>query len=77
MVIKISKLDRWDSLPLRVVEAYTHACGVNLLNPSKSLEIVRRRMVFISRASAVQRKMYARLLNCRATAIKGDDSVQR
>ena len=62
-VVKISKLDRWDNLPLKTIEAFTRACGVDLLAPKRSLYIIRKRaMDYTRNANHQQRKMYQRLL---------------
>lgn len=60
-VIQISKLDRWDDLPVRVVEAFSLACGVNLLKPDVHLR--RRRLVdYPAKGNLAQRRMYDRLM---------------
>lgn len=62
-VIAISKLDRWDTLPLSSICAFSRACGVDLLNQRGSMLIATRwKMGFMRNATGRQRKMYERLL---------------
>lgn len=63
-VVKISHLDRWDDLPLKTIQAFSTACGVNLLAPGRQIAFTRRRkMAYIANGHASQRKMFARLLS--------------
>lgn len=62
-VVKLSKLDRWDGVRLDMIDAFSRACGVDLLAPKTSLLIIRkRRMDYMRQASPQQRRMYVRIL---------------
>jgi len=63
-VIAITNLPKWDTLSLRTIDAFSRACGVDLLAPNMSLLILRKKqMGFMRHANPAQLKMYARLLN--------------
>ena len=62
-VIQISKLSSWSSLPVEDVQAFSEACGVNLLAPAEQLKFLRRRKrAYLERATAGQRRMLARIM---------------
>ena len=63
-VAKISKLDRWDSLSLEIIDAYARGCGVDLLRPNsrRDKRFLKGRLLMLDRGSASQRRMYGRLL---------------
>lgn len=77
-VVAISKLNKWDNLPLKRIQAFSEACGVDLLRPKTSMRIVRkRRLGFMSAANSAQRKMFGRILGTlAATAQAGSEKVQ-
>jgi hypothetical protein len=61
-VRQISVLRTWENLPLRTIEAFAAACGVDLLRPGRIRKFAKqKRLVFLTRATHAQRKMYARL----------------
>ncbi|HEU4340040.1 MAG TPA: hypothetical protein VFU31_00570 [Candidatus Binatia bacterium] len=63
-IVKLSKLDRWDGVRLDMIEAFSRACGVDLLSPKTSLLIIRKRaMAYTRNANHQQRRMYRRLLD--------------
>ena len=63
-VVKISQMDRWDSLPLCTIEAFSKACGVNFMSPKRSLLIIRRSgMAYIENSHPAQRRMFLRMLS--------------
>lgn len=72
-VIKVAQADTWERFPLHVIDAFTRACGVDLLCPKTSMEVMlHRRMGYMRFASPAQRSMYNRILeDLRATAEKG------
>ena len=76
-VVKISNLDCWNGVRLDMIEAFTTACGVDLLAPKRSLYIIRKRaMDYTRNANHQQRKMYQRLLKgLGATATIGATEV--
>lgn len=62
-VTQISGLPSWEHLPLRDIEAFSRACGVNLLAPHEQRKFLRRRKrAYLERAAAGQRKLLARLI---------------
>lgn len=63
-VVKISALSKWDSLPLDTIEAFSIACGVDLLRTSDQVDFWRRRKkAYLENATTAQRKMFGRLMS--------------
>jgi hypothetical protein len=65
-VAKVSRLDSWDSLTLRVIAAFSAGCGIDLLRLSSRRDkrlLSSGRLTFMKRGSSAQRRMFARLLN--------------
>lgn len=62
-VVEISHMTTWENLPLRVIERFSQACGVNLLAPKEQFKFLRRcKRVYLNNATPQQRQMIARLL---------------
>jgi len=62
-VVKVSRMQRWDRLPLTTIVAFSGACGVNLLAPWRQLRFWRKnKLAYLGRGTPQQRKMFARLL---------------
>lgn len=64
-VAKISQLDSWDTVSLRMIDAFARGCGVDLLRPSRRREkrlFARGKFAMFQNSSASQRRMYARIL---------------
>lgn len=62
-VVQVSHMRSWGPLPLSVIEAFSQACGVNLLAPKKHVRFLKRtKMGYIDRATPGQRGMLKRLL---------------
>jgi len=62
-VVQISHMASWSLLRLSDIEAFSHACGVNLLQPKKHLRFLRHRnLSYLDRATVAQRKMLAKLM---------------
>lgn len=62
-VIKISRLERWDTLPLKTVESFSRACGVDLLQPSRHIHFLRTRGNYLKGGTPQQKKLVLRLMN--------------
>jgi len=61
-VDKLSKLMSWRTVGMGTAQAFTIACGVNLLATSRQREFFRRRGLFyMKHCTPAQRKMYANL----------------
>lgn len=72
-VAQLSRMDRWDNVTLGTIEAYTGACGINLLQPWRQADFLRRRsLTYMDNASPGQKRMLDRLIkDLRATANNG------
>lgn len=70
-ISKLSVKRNWHGVSINVVDAFTRACGVNLLNPSLTIEyLMNSKKVWLRSCTASQRRFYARV-------IKGDQSTHR
>lgn len=67
-IIRLSKLDRWDSIELGVASAYAKACGIDLLRMRTSFFYKSRRFrSVLTHLNGNQRRLYDRLLPKRPT----------
>jgi len=58
----LSKRTSWRGVKIDMIEKFTLGCGVNLIDVQRQMEYLRRRkMIHITRASPLQRRMYQRI----------------
>lgn len=62
-VIRLSKLEQWDTVPIGEAQRYARACGLQLHRLRSDVYLrMRRFKAFLPRLNAEQRRMYDRLL---------------
>lgn len=58
----ISLRSTWKGIPIDVVQRFSEACGVNLVNPQSAMEFIRRaKKVHIQQCDANQKRFFAKL----------------
>src|SRR6185436_4902830 len=61
-IIRLSKLEKWDTVPIGEAQRYARACGLQLHRLRSDVYLrMRRFKAFLPRLNAEQRRMYARL----------------
>jgi len=67
---RLSLLTSWRGVTVDTMERFSSACGVNLLQTGKGMEILRtRKMVFFHHANREQRRFLSRVLALAHTVI--------
>lgn len=62
-VRRLSRLDRWDNVPLSVVSRFSIACGINLREPRRHVKnLLRGAKRYLNNATKTQRLMLDRCL---------------
>ena len=67
-ISKLAKLDSWRSVNGETIQAFSLACGVNLMALKRTKEFLRRRkLVLWKQCTPAQRRMLDRLIGARQT----------
>lgn len=62
-VAEISVMDDWSTVPLKLIQDFSAACGVNLLRPSRALTKLRRsKLIHVTTANGNQKRFYELLV---------------
>lgn len=65
-VAELSIKRSWKGIPIDTVEAFTRACGVNLMRPSETIWYLRKsKRVHLERATKAQREFFLKLFRSR------------
>lgn len=62
-ITELSKAESWSDVKVGVVEAFSKACGVNLMTPGREQKRFRKqKRSFLKKGSKPQRRMYLELI---------------